>query len=534
MNLITKFVDSMTSNSPLKERKKARGLIFAKILYFSTSMGNVAWNRFQNLFFLDKGIHPQQIGQLKSLGLVLKFFGEPFWCFIADCTDPKIVFAICIVTQLFSMEIYRNVIPLTLSVIIAVKFIRTAAAPSTTLTTMATFKLTEGTKEGFGEQRMFGSLAWGVGAFVVGSLIDAFGMKAIFYFTYFFQCVSLLIVWHSLPKQTHNALSSTSNGNGNGKEKDVDVEGGGKLITTSTAAKSLAYNNETIKNTLKRYLSVSKIKFGTYWSEINEFLKNRACNFLLFNATCTGIIQQVIETYFFISVKETMHYSDGFSGLCTCIGSFSCAIVFYFSSQLIEKFGHGKCILTGECMYLFRLCALSLVPYNGTYSKHILLLIHTLAGPCFGLFWSASVDAVHKQSPKHLGTSCMGTMSMFYNILGACIGSLTWGYVYAYFGGLTFKFYLLAICFQCYTVKNCLRNCNMLDRAMDEVKSAQTQNGNGDSDDDNDDDDDDDHGSLTNINAHTNTSNAEYDKSSSASAPLLNKSYKNDTDIRSR
>jgi len=176
-------MDWITADAPMKEKRKARGLALAKILYFSTSMGNVAWNRFQNLFFLSKGIHPHQIGQLKSLGLALKLFGEPLFCFVADCTDPKFVFVICLLTQLLSMEILRNVVPLTLAVICYVKIIRIATAPATTLTAMASFKLTEGTKEGFGQQRMFGSLAWGSGAWIVGSLIDAFGMPSIFYFT---------------------------------------------------------------------------------------------------------------------------------------------------------------------------------------------------------------------------------------------------------------------------------------------------------------------------------------------------------------
>ena len=248
-----------SSSSSGKAKAKARGLVLAKVLYFSTAMGNVAWNRFQNLYFLDAGIQPHQIGNLKALGLALKLVGEPFWCLVADWTEPKIVFVICLLTQLFSMEILRNVVPLTVTVIVYVKFIRTATAPSTTLTTMASFKLTEGTKEGFGQQRMYGSLAWGVGAWVVGSLIDYFGMKSIFYYTYFFQCISLFIVAKALPSSAPLSPAGGGGGGGGGGgrggfaggEKEhsspyagaddgIDVEGGGARHTRRCSAAAAA------------------------------------------------------------------------------------------------------------------------------------------------------------------------------------------------------------------------------------------------------------------------------------------------------
>ena len=44
------------------------GPLLAKVLYFTTSLSNVGWNRFQNIYYLQNGITPMQIGELKSLG----------------------------------------------------------------------------------------------------------------------------------------------------------------------------------------------------------------------------------------------------------------------------------------------------------------------------------------------------------------------------------------------------------------------------------------------------------------------------------
>ena len=141
------------------------------MLFFCTSMSGVGWNRFQSIYFLQRGLNPGEIGLLKSLGLVLKVAGEPFWCIIADMTDEKTMFVATIVMNIVTMEILRMWQPLTFNVIFAVKVLRTVTAPGGTLTTTASFKLTEGSKEGYGQQRMFGSLAWGFGALAVGFLI---------------------------------------------------------------------------------------------------------------------------------------------------------------------------------------------------------------------------------------------------------------------------------------------------------------------------------------------------------------------------
>lgn len=157
-----------------KTQLQRQNLIAAKALFFMTAMCGVGWSKFQNNFYLDNGLSSREIGTLKSVGLILKmagsfnrrsfglcnaFFyglipsshissGEPFWSMIADLTDQKLVFVLCMVMQIVTMEILRVSTPLTYSLIFFVKVLRTTTAPSSTLTTTASFKLTEGTKEG--------------------------------------------------------------------------------------------------------------------------------------------------------------------------------------------------------------------------------------------------------------------------------------------------------------------------------------------------------------------------------------------------
>ena len=104
-------------------------LVIAKVLFFCTSMSGVGWNRFQSIYFLQRGLNPGEIGLLKSLGLVLKVAGEPFWCIIADMTDEKAMFVVTLLMNVITMEILRIWQPLTFNVIFAVKILRTVTAP---------------------------------------------------------------------------------------------------------------------------------------------------------------------------------------------------------------------------------------------------------------------------------------------------------------------------------------------------------------------------------------------------------------------
>jgi hypothetical protein len=203
------------------------GLVLAKILYFSTGLASVGWNRFQTLYFLNQGIPPGQIGELKSIGLALKFIGEPFWCFIADMTDPKIVFILSLFASIGSLEILRNTENVTYWTVVLVKLVRTATAPQATLTIIASMELIKGSQEGYGQQRLYGSLAWGMGAYVVGMLIDTYGTNSMFYFTYFFQFISLAIVLRYLPtRPTGEADKSAIDGGMGGGGNSPDKRGG--------------------------------------------------------------------------------------------------------------------------------------------------------------------------------------------------------------------------------------------------------------------------------------------------------------------
>ena len=67
---------------------------------------------------------------------------------------------------------------------------------------------------------MFGSLAWGTGALIVGYLIDFWGMDSIFFFTYPFFLISFIMVITYLPSSEPRIIISKSQSRG---ELDLSI-----------------------------------------------------------------------------------------------------------------------------------------------------------------------------------------------------------------------------------------------------------------------------------------------------------------------
>lgn len=439
-----------------------RKLVLAKSLFFATAMAGVGWQRFQNIFYLQQGMTPVQIGELKSLGLLLKFVGEPFWCLVADLTDMKVVFALCILMQVGTMEILRLTHPLTFQTLLLVKVLRTTTAPAATFTTMASFKLTEGSKEGYGQQRLFGSLAWGLGAFAAGYCIDTYGMESIFFYTYFFNALAFIIIILALPSPANAltmlmyrkclaglgmrpaalALSSSSSaaakkgaaasagaGGGAGDGDDHDSLA---LLTPAPSTPAVAFTGAA--------LSMAQASWGglqSYMRMVTQFTSSAPCRLILTNSLCYGVVMQVPDTYLFISLEKDFHASKSYSGFCTTVSIVACLPLFWYSQLLISKYGHHRLIFVAQALCVLRLVCLSLLVPSWEYSIYAILFVQLLHGFNFALFWSASVDAIFKFSPKDLASSSMALLNMVFFTGGGAVGSLVWGFIYEWGGGVT-------------------------------------------------------------------------------------------------
>lgn len=376
---------------------KVNNLILAKAIFFSNSLSSVGWNRFQNNFYLENGMTSYEIGSLKSFGLILKVIGEPFWSFVADVTDPKAVFVLSMLVQIFSMEMLRRAHPLTYNIVLSVKILRTLTSLSGTLTSTASFKLTDGSNEGYGQQRMFGSLAWGLGAFLSGFLIDAFGMDALFFFTYMFILSNFVLVMVGYPSKKSDQSNS-------------------KFPLRPRAS----------------IFDLLQTGVTQYYSEMKQFFGSAPCRAVLINAFGYGAVMTVIDTFLYISLEKDFHASRSYSGCCTAASILSCLPIFWYSDYLISTYGHFNMILVAQLTCVWRLIAYAVLPVSSVQSLHIIFAIQVFHGMCFALYWAAAIDAIYKLSPKNLTSSCLAMLNVMYFTLSGALGNWFWGWLYSF------------------------------------------------------------------------------------------------------
>ena len=164
-------------------------LIVPKLLAFLISLSGVGWNRFSVFLFMKNGLSPSQVGTLKTLGFILKIFAQPVWGIIADSTSLQSALILSLVLCSLSLEIVRLALayhwPFILFVI--TRCLRAAVNGISPIADAILVKSAKKHHEGYGKQKLFASLGWGIGAFMYGWIVDIFGLNSIYYSTYFFS-----------------------------------------------------------------------------------------------------------------------------------------------------------------------------------------------------------------------------------------------------------------------------------------------------------------------------------------------------------
>jgi hypothetical protein len=292
--------------------------------------------------------------------------------------------------QVFTMEILRWV-ELSFNTIMMVKILRTTTAPSGTFTTAASFSLTKGTKEGYGKQRLFHSLAWGSGALIAGYLIDTYGLDAIFWYTYLFNVCSFSLVVFGL-KSTYKKKIAEQKKSSAGGKLQPEIVSEGHIITESIkdvemteksiSAKEINESENAVEsNTLMvvaaeedaktpkhppagssspasiievfsrlNYLSM----FTNYLWDFKDFFVYKPSQVLLINALLYGFAMIVPDNFLTISLENDFGASRTFNGWCATLSTLACLPVFYYSDDLIRKYGHHNCILFSELLLILR------------------------------------------------------------------------------------------------------------------------------------------------------------------------------------
>jgi len=253
---------------------------------------------------------------------------------------------------------------------------------------------------GYGSQRLWTALAWGVGSMGVGHCIDLYGFEAMFGLTYFLSfLVVRLIVFR--PRAVR-------------KEAEVLplIAGGAEGLAPRKARQSItelltAYRDMTAKKPELRKFLLLLVLYGT--------------------------VNALVDNVLFLQMEREYHAQRGFMGTLTLVGTLTEVPIFYFSKTLLRRYGHATLIFVSHAAMAIRLALLGLVVTKENHTQ-VLMVIQSSHGLCFALFWVSVVDFASITTPVPLRATGQGVVSTSYYIVGAGLGSVGWNVVYDYLG----------------------------------------------------------------------------------------------------
>eukprot|EP00904_Undaria_pinnatifida_P013765 jgi/Undpi1/9519/HiC_scaffold_27.g11975.m1 len=142
----------------------------------------------------------------------------------------------------------------------------------------------------------------------------------------------------------------------------------------------------------------------------------------------SGMGAGVIDTFLFIRLKELggSHVLCGLARLIMCLAEVP---FFYLSGPLIERMGVRGVIAVAQVAYLTRF-----IYYSVLRDPWCVLPVEVLHGLTFAAMWSATTDYAHQITPAHMRTTMQGLVTGLHWGLGFGLGAVLGGVLYAGLG----------------------------------------------------------------------------------------------------
>jgi PPP family 3-phenylpropionic acid transporter len=349
-----------------------KSIFLAKSIFFMVYAAASVLLPFLALYFEQRGLSGAQIGVLAAIPPVMTMIGASVWGSLADATQRhKQIFLLVIIGAGLSVIL----IPLadsflSLSLLVALHaFCFMSLIP---LLDNSALEILGSQAEKYGQIRLWGSLGWGLGAPLIGPLVEQLGLNWTFYGHAGLMLAGLLI---ALP------------------------------------------------------LPVAQKSSGSGFSQgLSRLLHDPRWYLFLLVIFVAGFGDALVRNYWFLYLKE-IGTGSVLMGLSLTIGMVSELVVLFFSRQLIQRFGTRKLLLLGASVQAARLLGWSLIadPYAA-------LSLQLLNGLAFGALWLAGVAYAKEIAPAGLSTMAQGLLSGVYFGFSSVLGALSGGFLYEQVG----------------------------------------------------------------------------------------------------
>lgn len=352
-------------------------LLKAKLSYFTFFGGWGSVFPILSLWMISRGFSKPQAGALMSSRPLISFVMLPLMGLAADKwkIHKKLLIGLCAAATTLRMMMYLGKEDWLAWVAVFFIIAETIGTPVPSLLDAGIIELLgPGRRHLYGQQRVFGSFAFGFFALVVGALVSYLGSGYASYFIIHAVLMALALIFFF------------------------------KLDVSSVATPAPIWQS-----------------VGIVFSSVHIFIF-----FLLI--TMIGAGQGVLGSYLFIMLSE-LNASKLCMGLATAIACLAEMPFLFFSGPLLRIFG--------ERNMLYMACiggAIRFSAYTMLTNPWYVLFAEVLHGPYFGAMWTAAISYIHHIAPPGLGATAQGLLGGLYSGLGNGLGVLIGGFIYQKYG----------------------------------------------------------------------------------------------------
>ena len=345
-----------------------RRFLAPKAYYFSYYAAMAGLVPFLVLFYRDIGLEGSQIGVLASIPPFVTWVAAPLWGALADATQRHRLLmilancgAIAVVLALSQIETLGWLLPLVVGYAIF-------SAPIMPLVDNSVMALLADRSADYGKQRLWGAVGWGVAGAIAGWLVERVGIDASFYAFGVWMGVGLLVALR---------------------------------------------------------LPIGRAAIGQpFWVGLRGLLANRRLAVFLVTVLVAGMSMGTVHSFLFLYLED-LGASATLMGLSLTIATVSELPVFFFSGQIMQRYGARGLLLLALGVFVLRLSLYAAFPLPG-----MVLAANLLHGLTFSAMWAAGVTYASQIAPRGLGATAQGLFSGAVMGLGAALGALVGGLLY--------------------------------------------------------------------------------------------------------
>ena len=336
-----------------------------KLFYFTHFMSVGVFFPFLNLYLKQIGLRGSHIGIITAGGLFLATLGQPVWGVITDIFAKRkkvLQFNLFLSLILVLILSLRKDFFTIFILLLLFRFIR-----SPLMRIIDTMTLTS-PDIAYGRVRLWGSVGFGSASILAGKLLQETSLHNFFYFFVLLGTFCLLISFF-LPSDKKR-----------------------REITQMTKNKLVA------------------------------LVKNRTFSIFLLFSFLVGLPISMNSAFFSIYLSE-LGAKEGLVGLSWAVASFSNIIVFFYSDNLLKRFGLVKPLFLGAFLFGIRWLLYAFIS-----NPFVILAIQAMHGVSFALFYSSGVSFVSQITPSELQVTGQGIFGAFFTFgLSGIAGSLLGG-----------------------------------------------------------------------------------------------------------